>query len=172
MSSICHAGDGTIGVARPIKYFFTRSPRAGLDCGLNLSSIMDGKLDFSQACHNRESVSCASRRTKHLRVPTTSFLVGATISRNGRPLLSLRIRRRGFDHVGIFAQIDLPTMLLRDPVRGARAICCGVGLVQKQPKAAPYVLTAFAIAAAIWTLLGSPHSPRPVTQFARSYVSP
>jgi hypothetical protein len=72
----------------------------------------------------------------------------------------------------MFPQLDLPTMLLRDPVRGARAICCGVGLVQKQPKVAPYVLTAFAIAAAIWTLLGSPHSPRPVTQLARSYVLP
>jgi len=51
-------------------------------------------------------------------------------------------------------------------------ICYWVGIVEKRPKAAPYVLAAFAIAAVIWTVWGSPHGPRPVTQLARSYVLP
>ena len=43
----------------------------------------------------------------------------------------------------------------------------------KRPNAAPYILTALAIAAAIWTALGSPHSERPVIkQLARSSVVP
>jgi hypothetical protein len=44
--------------------------------------------------------------------------------------------------------------------------------VGKKPKSVPYILAAFAIAAAIWTVLGSPHSLRPVTQLARSYAMP
>jgi hypothetical protein len=43
----------------------------------------------------------------------------------------------------------------------------------RSPNAAPYILTALAIAAAIWTVLGSPPGERPVTkQFARSSVMP
>jgi hypothetical protein len=42
-----------------------------------------------------------------------------------------------------------------------------------KPKAVPYILTALAIAAAIWTALGSPHAERPVIkQLARSSVAP
>ncbi|MBO4225982.1 hypothetical protein [Bradyrhizobium neotropicale] len=43
----------------------------------------------------------------------------------------------------------------------------------RNPNAAPYILTALALAAAIWTALGSPHSERPVTkQVAHSSVAP
>ncbi|WP_454624415.1 hypothetical protein [Bradyrhizobium cenepequi] len=43
----------------------------------------------------------------------------------------------------------------------------------RSPNAAPYILTALAIAAAIWTALGPPHSERPVTkQLAHSSVAP
>ena len=72
----------------------------------------------------------------------------------------------------MFAQHNSPTVVRRHHVRDAQAICCGVGFVEKQPKASPYVVAAFAIAAAIWTVLGSPHSIRPVTQLTRSYVQP
>ncbi|MDI4236045.1 hypothetical protein AAFX91_03050 [Bradyrhizobium sp. 31Argb] len=43
----------------------------------------------------------------------------------------------------------------------------------RSPNAAPYILTALALAAAIWTALGSPHSERPVTkQLAHSSMVP
>jgi hypothetical protein len=42
-----------------------------------------------------------------------------------------------------------------------------------RPNAAPYILTALAIAAAIWTALGTPHAERPmIKQVARSSVVP
>jgi hypothetical protein len=84
------------------------------------------------------------------------------------------LRRWGFDHVGFRHQLDLPAVLPRHPVRDAQAISRGVGVVDnRQPKAAPYLAAALVIAAAVWTVMGSPHSPKPVTQqLARSYVLP
>jgi hypothetical protein len=43
----------------------------------------------------------------------------------------------------------------------------------RKPNAAPYVLAAIAIAATVWTVLGSPHREMPVAQqFARDSARP